>query len=603
MAQRRRGRALSACRRAREPARCAFEHVYFARPDSIVFGDPVARVRQEMGAQLAREAPADADVVVPVPDSGVYGALGYSRESGLPYDMGSSATTTSAAPSSSRSSRSATSGCKVKLNPVRERDQGPASVVLIDDSIVRGTTSRKIVRMVRDAGAAEVHLRISVAAHALALLLRHRHADARGADRLQPRPRGDPALRRGRLAWPTCRSTACCAASPATRDELLHRLLDRRVPGGRWPSRRAARPSCSRSGWTARSERGGVGLPQRRRRHRGAGSSAGLDQAAGALHLRPRGAGRRRPLRRPLPAADRGHARAGAGGLGRRRRHQADRRQAGRRLLDGRPRPGQPLRQRHPGARARGRSSSSTTSAAGVLETGSDGRRWSRGVRDGCRENGCALLGGETRRDARLLPARRLRAGGLHRRHGRPPADPRRQPGARRATSWSVCPRPGCTPTATRWRGGSCSIATGLASGRPCCPGTDLRVGRGAAGAAPLLPARARAAPRPSRPARAGAHHRRRAHRQPAARPARRAPTAGSGSGAGRRRRSSERCSELGAVALDEMLRVFNMGIGMVVVVDPAALDEVLETPASMRAGAPVGDRHGRVRGRRHRLR
>jgi amidophosphoribosyltransferase len=140
-------------------ARCAFEHVYFARPDSTVFGDPVARVRQEMGAQLAREAPADADVVVPVPDSGVQGALGYSRESGLPYDMGLIRNHYVGRTFIEPQQSIRHFGVRVKLNPVRSVIKG-RKVVLVDDSIIRGTTSRKIVRMVRDAGAVEVHLRI-----------------------------------------------------------------------------------------------------------------------------------------------------------------------------------------------------------------------------------------------------------------------------------------------------------------------------------------------------------------------------------------------------------------------------------------------------------
>jgi amidophosphoribosyltransferase len=141
-------------------ARCAFEHVYFARPDSTVFGDAVARVRQEMGAQLAREAPAVADIVVPVPDSGVVGALGYSRESGLPYDMGLIRNHYVGRTFIEPQQAIRHFGVRVKLNPVRSVIAG-RKVVLVDDSIIRGTTSRKIVRMVRDAGAAEVHLRIT----------------------------------------------------------------------------------------------------------------------------------------------------------------------------------------------------------------------------------------------------------------------------------------------------------------------------------------------------------------------------------------------------------------------------------------------------------
>jgi amidophosphoribosyltransferase len=143
-----------------EPRRCAFEHVYFARPDSVVFGDSVAEVRRRLGAQLAREAPADADMVVPVPDSGLFAALGYSRESGLPFELGMTRNHYVGRTFIEPKQSIRNFGVKVKLNPVRPLIEGKR-IVLIDDSIVRGTTSRKIVRMMREGGAAEVHLRIS----------------------------------------------------------------------------------------------------------------------------------------------------------------------------------------------------------------------------------------------------------------------------------------------------------------------------------------------------------------------------------------------------------------------------------------------------------
>ncbi|HEV7503190.1 MAG TPA: amidophosphoribosyltransferase [Vicinamibacteria bacterium] len=144
-----------------EPIRqCVFEHIYFARPDSQVFGHNVLGTRQRLGRQLAREAPADADIVVPVPDSGMGAALGFSEESGLPFQWGLIRNhyvgRTFIEPKQSIRSF----GVKIKLNPVRSVLEGKR-VVLIDDSIVRGTTSRKIVGMVREAGAREVHLRIS----------------------------------------------------------------------------------------------------------------------------------------------------------------------------------------------------------------------------------------------------------------------------------------------------------------------------------------------------------------------------------------------------------------------------------------------------------
>jgi amidophosphoribosyltransferase len=139
---------------------CIFEHVYFARPDSIIFGQSVNRSRHRMGQQLAIEQPADADVVVPVPDSGVPAAIGYSAESGLPFSFGLVRNhyigRTFIEPKQSIRSF----GVRIKLNPVRNLIENQR-VVLIDDSIVRGTTSKKIVRMVREAGAKEIHMRIS----------------------------------------------------------------------------------------------------------------------------------------------------------------------------------------------------------------------------------------------------------------------------------------------------------------------------------------------------------------------------------------------------------------------------------------------------------
>ena len=141
-------------------SQCIFEHVYFARPDSYVFGRSVNEVRTELGRILAREAPAPADVVVPIPDSGVCAAVGFAEESELPLQMGLIRNhyvgRTFIQPQQSIRHFSV----RVKLNPVRSILEGKR-VVLLDDSIVRGTTSRKIVRMVKAAGAREVHLRIS----------------------------------------------------------------------------------------------------------------------------------------------------------------------------------------------------------------------------------------------------------------------------------------------------------------------------------------------------------------------------------------------------------------------------------------------------------
>src|SRR2546426_1490601 len=139
---------------------CIFEHVYFARPDSYVFGRSVNEVRTELGRVLAREQPVDADVVVPVPDSGVCAAVGYAEEADIPLRMGLIRNHYVGRTFIQPQASIRHFGVKVKLNPVRSILEG-RRVVLVDDSIVRGTTSRKIVRMVRAAGAREVHMRIS----------------------------------------------------------------------------------------------------------------------------------------------------------------------------------------------------------------------------------------------------------------------------------------------------------------------------------------------------------------------------------------------------------------------------------------------------------
>jgi amidophosphoribosyltransferase len=139
---------------------CIFEHVYFSRPDSMVFGRPVQTSRENLGRQLAQEAPADADIVVPVPDSGVTAALGYAAESGIPLRFALIRNHYVGRTFIEPSQSVRDFGVKLKLNPVRSLLEGKR-VVLIDDSIVRGTTSKKIVRMIRSAGAKEVHMRIS----------------------------------------------------------------------------------------------------------------------------------------------------------------------------------------------------------------------------------------------------------------------------------------------------------------------------------------------------------------------------------------------------------------------------------------------------------
>jgi len=139
---------------------CIFEHVYFSRPDSIIFGRSVNESREMLGRLLAQEHPVDADIVVPVPDSGVPAAVGYALESKIPFRMGLIRNHYIGRTFIEPSQAIRNFGVKLKLNPIRGLIEGQR-VILVDDSIVRGTTSRKIVRMVREAGAKEVHVRVS----------------------------------------------------------------------------------------------------------------------------------------------------------------------------------------------------------------------------------------------------------------------------------------------------------------------------------------------------------------------------------------------------------------------------------------------------------
>ena len=144
---------------ARPRALCIFEHVYFARPDSVMEGDSIYAARVRMGRELAREAPADADLVIAVPDSGIPSAVGYSRESGIPYGDGLVKNRYVGRTFIQPTQELRQMGVRMKLNPLREVIAGKRLVV-VDDSIVRGTTSKQIVHMLREAGAAEVHMRI-----------------------------------------------------------------------------------------------------------------------------------------------------------------------------------------------------------------------------------------------------------------------------------------------------------------------------------------------------------------------------------------------------------------------------------------------------------
>jgi amidophosphoribosyltransferase len=142
------------------PKHCIFEYVYFARPDSEVFGKNVYQKRKNMGIELAKEQPIEADMIVPVPDGGVPAAIGYSQESGIPYEMGIMRNHYVGRTFIEPTQEMRDLKVKMKLSPIRELIEGKRLIV-IDDSIVRGTTSRRIVRMLKEAGAAEVHMRIS----------------------------------------------------------------------------------------------------------------------------------------------------------------------------------------------------------------------------------------------------------------------------------------------------------------------------------------------------------------------------------------------------------------------------------------------------------
>ncbi|HDP69317.1 MAG TPA: amidophosphoribosyltransferase [Actinobacteria bacterium] len=143
-----------------QPSLCIFEFVYFARPDSYLYGKPLHNARNEMGRMLAKEHPADADLVIPVPDSGTSAAVGYAQSSGVPFGEGMIKNRYVGRTFIQPAQSIRQMGVKMKLNPLKEIIKGKRLVV-VDDSIVRGTTSKQIVNMLKEAGAKEVHMRIS----------------------------------------------------------------------------------------------------------------------------------------------------------------------------------------------------------------------------------------------------------------------------------------------------------------------------------------------------------------------------------------------------------------------------------------------------------
>ena len=220
------------------PALCVFELIYFARPDSYMEGRNLYEARRHMGMQLASEHPVEADLVMPVPDTGAPAAAGFAEASGIPYREGMVRNRYSGRTFIQPSQAMRQRGVNVKLSPLREviRDQ---RLIVVDDSIVRGTTTKQIVGLLRRNGAKEVHLRISAAADLPPVLLRHRHLDRDRAHRLDPLGRGDPRLRRRRLAGLPVHPRRPRGARPAVRPVLL-RLLRRRVPGAGAVRRRGA---------------------------------------------------------------------------------------------------------------------------------------------------------------------------------------------------------------------------------------------------------------------------------------------------------------------------------------------------------------------------
>ncbi len=142
------------------PSHCIFEHIYFSRPDSTIFGESVHRVRQELGRQLAREYPVDADIVIPIPDSGNAAALGYAKESGIPFEFGIARNHYAGRTFIQPFQKTRDFKVKVKFNPIRGILEGKR-VVVVDDSIVRGTTCKVRLKSIRAAGAKEIHMRVS----------------------------------------------------------------------------------------------------------------------------------------------------------------------------------------------------------------------------------------------------------------------------------------------------------------------------------------------------------------------------------------------------------------------------------------------------------
>ena len=233
-----------------KPRFCIFEQVYFSRPDSVIGGASVYETRRRIGVELAREAPVEADLVCPIPDSGTPAAIGYSQESGIPYAMGIIRNQYMGRTFIEPSEQIRNMGVRLKLNVNRAVITGKR-VVLVDDSVVRGTTSRKIREMVLEAGAAEVHFRIASPPTQWPCFY---GVDTPDRDKLLAagmseeemravRRRRQPEVRLARRPLPRLRRPAGPRRPPAA---VLRRLLLRRLPGAPVRPHRAGLPAQGR---------------------------------------------------------------------------------------------------------------------------------------------------------------------------------------------------------------------------------------------------------------------------------------------------------------------------------------------------------------------